>query len=238
MDNSVFYEFPLSIIHQCGRRDRTFYLRVGRLSEVGAGEFWILTDDNLIAEHMHLKVSSFWAMSKNEKVEDSDDGTQFGMVISSSNNSLSQHRPSSSSNSSIADKSTSSYGTATAIANPNGNPYLLYDDPNKFSISPFMLHQMMSQLQSLCRNNRNVAGNVSSLSQSPTTSRERLYSGSWSRTASDCSNDDSGSSSAVTTPVASMIRDNVSSASSTNYQCSSPNGRKSNSFCFFTNNSK
>lgn len=49
------YEFPLSIIHSCGHTGNKFYLRIGRLSELGAGELWISTDENYIAEHMHEK---------------------------------------------------------------------------------------------------------------------------------------------------------------------------------------
>ncbi|XP_059484964.1 insulin receptor substrate 2 isoform X2 [Neocloeon triangulifer] len=60
-----FYDFPLASIRRCGASERFFYMEVGRSSITGAGELWMVTEDNHIAQHMHSAIIG--AMSKNIK---------------------------------------------------------------------------------------------------------------------------------------------------------------------------
>ncbi|CAB3375979.1 Hypothetical predicted protein [Cloeon dipterum] len=60
-----FYDFPLGSIRRCGASERFFYMEVGRMSVTGAGELWMVTEDNHIAQHMHSAIIG--AMSKGNK---------------------------------------------------------------------------------------------------------------------------------------------------------------------------
>nr|XP_046914541.1 probable serine/threonine-protein kinase DDB_G0282963 [Dermatophagoides farinae]XP_046914543.1 probable serine/threonine-protein kinase DDB_G0282963 [Dermatophagoides farinae] len=207
------YEFPLSIIHRCGHKDKTFYLKIGRLSELGAGECWVQTDDQTIAEHMHAKVSSFWALNKNSK--SADDGGNSNNTTTAAGDDhgkttatmLNNH--SSSTASSLAGYRPRSSSTSNAI-NSNQLSGSSSRQPHHLMMHQFMptaavqFHPGLNQHHHHhTANNRNSmpATSSSTSSQSPADSRERLQSCSSStggggggsvrsHTASDCSNED------------------------------------------------
>ncbi|GAB6029691.1 hypothetical protein CHUAL_005415 [Chamberlinius hualienensis] len=61
------YEFPMMSIRRCGHSNEYFFMEVGRSSSTGQGEFWMETEDELIAQNMHETVLNVMKSSKSKE---------------------------------------------------------------------------------------------------------------------------------------------------------------------------
>ncbi|KAL9874565.1 insulin receptor substrate 1 chico isoform 1-T1 [Glossina fuscipes fuscipes] len=59
----------LTTIRRCGDSQCYFYMEIGRQSPIGPGEFWMETEDPLIAQNMHRMILSKMTSNNDEQIE-------------------------------------------------------------------------------------------------------------------------------------------------------------------------
>jgi hypothetical protein len=55
-ERDCFFDFPINIISTYGKHDRYFFMQVGRCSDFGQGEVWMMCETEVSARAMHERI--------------------------------------------------------------------------------------------------------------------------------------------------------------------------------------